>query len=245
MFLRWFMAPQTGKKLSFKKHLSMSVSAFLIIWAVRLVMLTVKHVTPNKDAFHDFVKSQGGQGVILVGWHQRLFYFLYAYHRYDVKKLGPMAGLASTSGDGLLAAKIASKFGFSKIVRGSSSRRGGPALLEMTHLLQKGWHTGLVLDAPRGPIFVAKPGVITLARLSGRPIVPLAWTASRYWQLKSWDKMIIPKPFCKIYGLAALNDAVYVPADADKEALEAARKQLEEVLFKLQAKCDENIKKRY
>lgn len=231
----------TGKKLSFKKRLTMAVSAFLIIWAVRLVMLTVRHVTPNKDAFHDFVKAQHGEGVILVGWHQRLFYFLYAYKRYNIKKLGPMAGLASTSGDGLLAARIAKAFGFSKIVRGSSSRRGAPALLEMTNLLKTGWHTGLVLDAPRGPIYVAKPGVIALARLSGRPIVPLAWSASRYWQLKSWDKMVIPKPFCTIYGLARLEDAVYVSADADKEACEASRIQLQEALFKLQTACDTGI----
>lgn len=235
------MASQTGKKLSFKKRLTMAVSAFLIIWAVRLVMLTVRHITPNKDAFHDFAKAQQGQGIILVGWHQRLFYFLYAYKRYNIKTLGPMAGLASVSGDGLLAARIAKAFGFTKIVRGSSSRRGAPALLEMTNLLKAGWHTGLVLDAPRGPIYVAKPGVIALARLSGRPIVPLAWTASRYWQLKSWDKMIIPKPFCTIYGLAALNDAIYVPADADKETCEILRKQLEETLFKLQAVCDTKI----
>lgn len=237
------MAPQTAKKIRFKKRLTMAVSAFLIIWVVRLVMLSVKHVTPNKDAFRDFVKNQDGQGIILAGWHQRLFYFLYAYSRFGLKKLGPIAGLASTSGDGLLAARIAKAFGFAKIVRGSSSRRGAPALLEMAHLMKEGWHTGLVLDAPRGPIFVAKPGVITLARLSGRPIVPIAWTASRYWQLKSWDKMIIPKPFCTIYGLAALDDAVYVPADADKELCEAKRKELEAVLLKLQARCDQGILK--
>lgn len=235
------MAPQTGKKLSFKKRVTMAVSAFLIIWVVRLVMLSVKHVTPNKNEFNLFLKNQQGQGVILAGWHQRLFYFLYAYNRFGLKKLGPLAGLASTSGDGLLAAKIAKAFGFAKIVRGSSSRRGGPALLEMAHLMQQGWHTGLVLDAPRGPIFVAKPGVITLARISGRPIVPIAWAASRYWQLKSWDKMVIPKPFCKIYGLAALHEAVYVPPNADKELCEAKRKELEAVLFKLQALCDDKI----
>lgn len=236
------MAPQTGKKIPFKKRLIMAVSAFMIIWAVRLVMLTVRHVTPNKDAFQAFLRAQNGEGVVLAGWHQRLFYFLYAYKRYNLKKLGPLAGLASTSGDGLLAARIARAFGFAKIVRGSSSRRGAPALLEMTNLLKSGWHAGLVLDAPRGPIYVAKPGVIALARLSGRPIVPLAWAASRYWQLKSWDKMVIPKPFCTIYGLAGVEDAVYVAADADRAACEASRKQLEDALFKLQKACDREIK---
>lgn len=236
------MAQQTAKKISFKKRLTMAISAFLIIGAVRLVMLTVKHITPNKEAFHAFAKAQNGQGIILAGWHQRLFYFLYAYHRFDIKKLGPMAGLASTSGDGLLAARVAKAFGFAKIVRGSSSRRGAPALLEMTHLLQRGWHTGLVLDAPRGPIFTAKPGVIALACLSGRPIVPVAWSASRYWQLKSWDKMVIPKPFCKIYGIAGLDKAVYVPPNADKETCEAKRLELEAYLFELQGICDAHIK---
>lgn len=237
------MASLTGKKLSLKKRLTMAVSAFFIIWAVRLVMLTVRHVTPNKDAFQDFLKTQKGEGVILAGWHQRLFYFLYAYKRYDIKKWGPMAGLASTSGDGLLAARIAKAFGFAKIVRGSSSRRGAPALLEMTNLLKTGWHIGLVPDAPRGPIYVAKPGVIALARLSGRPIVPLAWSASRCWRLKSWDKMVIPKPFCTIYGLAGHEAAVYVPANADKETCEALRKQLEAALLKLQTACDAEITK--
>lgn len=230
-----------AKKLTLKKRFTMVVAAFLIIWAVRLMMLTVKHITPNKDAFHDFGKSQNGKGVILVGWHQRLFYFLYAYHRFDIKKLGPMAGLASVSGDGLLAARVARAFGFAKIVRGSSSRRGAAALLEMTNLMEQGWHTGLVLDAPRGPIYAAKPGVIALARLSQRPIVPIAWAASRYWQLKSWDKLVIPKPFCKIYGLAGVEDALFVPPDADKDTCEAYRQQLEKKLFELQALCDKNI----
>ena len=232
------MAPQSGKKITFKKRLGMALAAFLIVWAVRLLMLTTRQITPNKQAFQNFCKGQNGQGVILAGWHQRLFYFLYAYFRFDIKKLGPLAGLASTSGDGLLAARVAKAFGFAKIVRGSSSRRGAPALLEMAHLLRRGWHIGLVLDAPRGPIYKAKPGVITLARLSGRPIVPLAWSASRYWQLKSWDKMVIPKPFCKIYGIAGLDKPVYVPPDADKETCAAKRLELEAYLQELQAVCD-------
>lgn len=234
------MATKT-KKLTLKKRVTMAVAAFMIIWAVRLVMLTVKHITPNKGEFHEFMRAQGGKGSILVGWHQRLFYFLYAYHRYDIKKLGPMAGLASVSGDGLLAARIAKAFGFAKIVRGSSSRRGAPALLELTSLMEQGWSTGMVLDAPRGPIYVAKPGAVALARISGRPIVPIAWAASRYWQLNSWDKLVIPKPFCKIYGLAGVADAIFVPPDADKDACEEYRQQLEKNLFKLQALCDKNI----
>lgn len=232
-----------NKKLTLKRRISMVVSAFLIVWAARLLMLTARHITPNKEEFHEHMRGLDDTGMIFAGWHQRLFYFLFAYQKYGLKYLGPMAGLASVSGDGLLAARVARSFGFAKIVRGSSSRRGAPALLEMANLMKEGWLTGIVLDAPRGPIYVAKPGVITLAKLSGKPIIPFAWAASRYWQLKSWDKMIIPKPFCKIYALGGVKQAVYVPEDADKETLEALRLQLEQNLFDLQKICDDNVNK--
>ena len=159
--------------------------------------------------------------VIYAVWHGRVLLLprLYGHRACRV--------LTSRSRDGELVARWMSRFGLVP-VRGSSSNRGGDALRRLARALREGQEVVVVPDGPTGPREVLKAGVITLARLSGAPIVPMAVGASREWRLRSWDEFRVPKPFGRC--VVRFGEPIRVPADADRAALEAARKDVEAAL---------------
>ena len=109
------------------------------------------------------------------------------------------------------------------VIRGSSTHTGARALRDYyTALVKDQVSPVLTPDGPRGPRFKFKPGALLLAQMSGRPILPMAYAASRAWLVK-WDKFVIPKPFARI--VVAIGEPVYVPRVIDAagfEALQAA-----------------------
>lgn len=107
--------------------------------------------------------------------------------------------MTSRSNDGELAAGIAEQFGI-VAARGSSSRGGREALSEMEDLVRGGVvpFGALTVDGPRGPWREVKPGVIALARRLGVPLIPITFSCRRAWVLRSWDRMVLPKPFTKV-----------------------------------------------
>ena len=114
-------------------------------------------------------------------------------------------------------------------VRGSTNR-GGTAALRTLIDVARTQHICLTPDGPRGPRRVISPGVITLAALSGVPILPCVFMASSYWRIQgSWTDLILPKPFATIYGISAL------PLDVPKGLSKAG---IEEFRLRLQAEMD-------
>src|SRR5690606_2311279 len=113
--------------------------------------------------------------IIFCVWHNRLALSMIAYTRF-AKRIWPSNGLAamiSASKDGGLLAEVLNKFGV-QAVRGSSSRRGRQALLESTTWLEKNYHIAITPDGPRGPMYRVQDGIISLAQVSGAPIVPVS-----------------------------------------------------------------------
>jgi lysophospholipid acyltransferase (LPLAT)-like uncharacterized protein len=100
-------------------------------------------------------------------------------------------------GDGEIIARVMASLGFDA-VRGSSSRGGARALLESVRLLRSGRTVAFTPDGPRGPRRVSAPGAAAAAVRSGAPVIALGMRASRFWQLKSWDRLTIPKPFARV-----------------------------------------------
>lgn len=144
---------------------------------------------------------------------------IYAFwHRYQIpvaivnasKKAGV---LISSSKDGELIAGPLSVIGY-KPIRGSSTRGGTSALRKMIKCLEKA-PVGITPDGPKGPIFKVKMGTIQLARLSKKPIIPMAVDVKGEWLFNSWDKFIFPKPFAKIY--ITYGEPFYVSKDDDME----------------------------
>jgi lysophospholipid acyltransferase (LPLAT)-like uncharacterized protein len=106
--------------------------------------------------------------------------------------------MASRSSDGALAAGIVEQLGI-VAARGSSSRGGREALAEMEDLVRGGTpFAALTVDGPRGPWRTVKPGVLVLARRLGVPLIPITFSSRRTWVLRSWDRMVLPKPFSRV-----------------------------------------------
>lgn len=142
-------------------------------------------------------------------------------HRRYPRKL---AALVSASKDGALLAAVLGKFGVEQ-VRGSSSRRGPQALLELTTRGERGYDLAVTPDGPKGPRYIAQPGVISLAQVTGFPIIPVTCNTHRKVCLKSWDGFQIPLPFSRCELI--LNKPILVAREAGPERREQLRQELE------------------
>ena len=128
-------------------------------------------------------------------WHNRLLLISYVLKRFAPHR--PGAGLISASRDGDLIAPLVERFGF-QVVRGSTSRKGASAMLELAGVLEAGRDILLTPDGPRGPVYEISPGTVFLAQRTGAPIQPINLEFSRCWRFNSWDRFILPYPFSKV-----------------------------------------------
>ena len=138
-----------------------------------------------------------------------------------------LAVMTSQSFDGEFIARVIDRFGFVP-VRGSSTRGGQRALLEMNRVVGEGYGVAFTIDGPRGPQYVAKKGPVLLARISGAPITAFYVAAEKAWVLNTWDKMVIPKPFTRLHVQVAPK--IFVPPDADDAAMEGYHAEMQAVL---------------
>ena len=173
------------------------------------------------------LENGGKEPVIFCLWHNRLALSLILFRRY-VQTRQPqrrMAALVSASRDGGMLARVLELFGVDP-VRGSSSRRGSQALRELVSAAEQGRDLAITPDGPRGPCYVVQEGIISLAQLTGRPIVPACFELGWKWRLKSWDRFQVPIPFarCTVH----LGPALTVPREAEATEREACRRELEQ-----------------
>jgi lysophospholipid acyltransferase (LPLAT)-like uncharacterized protein len=203
-------------------------------WVSRVVatlwLSTCRVTAYGREIETQYQNAKPGKGLLYASWHRGLFFVIYWYRNQKV------VSIASASEDGELAAQAARRFGWIT-ARGSSSRGGRQAFRVMEEYIKKGYSGGLVADAPRGPRFVSKLGIIYLAKRSGIPIIPVIWSADRYWKLRSWDRTIIPKPFARIVALYD-DEFLPVPSDASREACEEYRRQLDHRLNRIMYQVD-------
>jgi lysophospholipid acyltransferase (LPLAT)-like uncharacterized protein len=162
-------------------------------------------------------------------WHQHQLYcgkFLI-----EQRSRGLTVGwLISPSVDGELGAMMVRRFG-AAVIRGSSTHTGARALRDYYQALVRDNVSPVITpDGPRGPRFRFKPGALLLAQLSGRPILPMSYAASRAW-LIHWDKFVIPLPFARI--AIAIGPPRYVPRVTDAQALGRLQAQMEAELKRL------------
>jgi lysophospholipid acyltransferase (LPLAT)-like uncharacterized protein len=132
-----------------------------------------------------------GKQPILALWHGRILPGLHYFRNRGV------VVITSQNFDGEWIARILHKFGFGT-ARGSTSRGGARALVQLRQELGKGKPAAFTVDGPRGPARIVQPGVVFLAGATGHPIVPYHIEADRYWTAKSWDRTQIPKPFATV-----------------------------------------------
>jgi lysophospholipid acyltransferase (LPLAT)-like uncharacterized protein len=200
--------------------------AWLVFGCIRGVSMTLRRTFTDRSGL--FEPSPPPPAIYCV-WHNRLALCMTVYSDY-VKKRNQTPGLAamvSASRDGGLLSAVLECFKVQP-VRGSSSRRGRQALLELTTWAKQGYDLAITPDGPRGPRYEVNTGIISLAQLTGMPIVPVTYNLR--WKIvsRSWDGFQIPLPFSKCE--IVFGPPVSVPRGASEHEREARRKDLETAL---------------
>lgn len=210
----------------------MAVLPALAALAIKSLLSTCRVVKAEGMERHDEAIRNSGGGAVYVTWHQRMSYFFYFGGSHHVTTM------VSRSRDGEYVARLAAWLGF-RTVRGSSSRGGARAVRELVRRMREGELGGMLADGPQGPARVAKAGTVMIARDAKVPIIPVLWGADRCWAFNSWDRYLLPKPFAKVVLLAA--EPLYVPENADAQALESYRLILEGRMNEGTRWCDEHF----
>jgi len=206
---------------------------FLLASYLKLVQRTNRFAREPADVD---AAIAGQTPLIVAMWHGQHLMISFAWP----KSIPRMAALISRSGDGGAQAAALRRLGVTP-VRGSGGRAdrarrkgGAPALRELLRQLDSGASVAMTADAAKRAR-VAELGVVTLARLSGRPIAPTAVVVSRRFDFNSWDRASLGKPFGR--GAIVVGDLIHVTPDADEAAQEAARRAVEEGLDAVHARA--------
>ncbi len=173
---------------------------------------------------HALKLIEKGEPIIPCYWHQ--MHIFGSWYMRKLQKRGLKIGfLISPSVDGEVPAKIVESWG-AVAIRGSSNRTGARALRDMYNTITKDKVSPVTTsDGPTGPVHEFKQGAVMLAQLTQSPMLPIAYMASRYWELKTWDKFIIPKPFSRI--VIAVGEPHRIDKKSSAEKLEEERIKME------------------
>lgn len=216
--------PRTsGRVVPHRAKWHQRMGAYLVVLLVRTVSSTLRYQWQDVSGFH---KAGPSEAAIYCLWHNRLALSMKFYHGY-IKPRKQSAGLAvivSASKDGAFLASILECFQVQP-VRGSSSRRGPQALLELTTWADRGYDLAITPDGPRGPCYRIQEGITSLAQVTGFPIVPVSYHLKWKIRLNSWDRFQVPIPFSKC--IVRFGSALRVPRDASDAERENLRLQLE------------------
>jgi lysophospholipid acyltransferase (LPLAT)-like uncharacterized protein len=178
-----------------------------------------------------FLQTQGGP-VIFSLWHNRhaLSMALWNKFRQSPRKAVGLAALVSASKDGALLARILEHFHVAA-ARGSSSRRGAQALLELTSYIEEGYHVAITPDGPRGPKYQVQDGILSLSQLTGAQIIPVGMRIQHKYCLKSWDAFQVPLPFTQCNIL--VGQPISIPRNASPEQRAQTGELLREEMIRL------------
>lgn len=206
----------------------------------RLALPVVLALVKSLWASYRVVRIQGGEhldaalaqykAVIPCLWHQHLLVgvrFLLGKRDRGLK----LGFMISPSVDGEVGAMAAQRLG-GHVVRGSSSYTGARALRDFYLAVAKENVSLLITpDGPRGPRYEAKSGALMIAQLSGKPIVPISYAASRAFKFRAWDRFVLPLPFARV--VIAVGEPIVVPKVMTPKDLEAMQRRLSEILREL------------
>lgn len=177
------------------------------VWLMRVLAKTWRiRVTHDEDVRR---LRKAGQPIIFTLWHGQLLPLLYQHRGERV------AILISEHSDGEIIARIAESLGY-RTVRGSTSRGAARALLELARVVEEGWDLAITPDGPRGPAKSFAPGAVIVAQRTGALVIGAAASAKSRWNLRSWDRFLIPRPFASVRF--AYSDATPVMATNARDA---------------------------
>lgn len=189
---------------------------------IRIISMTMRWDIRGLEHLDSIYKS--GHRAIFTFWHSCIFTATYVWRNRGI------IVMSSQSKDGEFTSRFIKRFGYGTS-RGSATRGAGRALAEMTECLSNGIDVAFTIDGPKGPVYVAKPGAVTLARHSGQAIFPFHVAVRRYKELPSWDRLKIPMPFTQ--AVTFIAEPIYVSRNADSEEVAASQAALQNALDEL------------
>lgn len=198
----------------------------LLLGKIINVTYRIKLLDAEKE--HEIIDNSGG--IIYATWHQRFFPGIAFF-----AKRKPIAVIVSRSSDGTFISRILELLGWDT-VRGSSSRGGSGALQKVKKLALSGYKIGHIVDGPKGPCGVVKPGLLSIAQLAEIPIVPTIISAQKKWVFNSWDRFMIPKPFSRV--IIRFGEGIYIAPHLSKDEFEKRRLFVEHRLKELYTDTD-------
>ena len=230
-----------GKKITRSKAFILTVRTLVALY-IEFVFFSGRWRQEGFETLRDFWSEK--KPIIGVFWHGRMM-MLPKFWRTNQK----LSMLISNHRDGELIAKAIEWFNLGTI-RGSAGRRkagqagvtakgGAAALRTMLKILESGESVGVTPDGPQGPRMRVSSGVVTLAKMSGVPILPGSWSARRSRVFGSWDRFMLALPFSG--GVFMVGEPVYVASDATEEEMEVARQNVEDQLNHLTALADQAV----
>jgi lysophospholipid acyltransferase (LPLAT)-like uncharacterized protein len=208
-------------------RLLLKLVPFTAAWVMRLLNLSIKRDIIGADQLRSIWER--GEHVIISFWHDQLFLLVFGYPGKHAKLL------ISSSKDGELLARTMKYFD-QDTVRGSSSRGGRAAFKKMLDLCRENVDIVLTPDGPRGPRHELKDGVVQLARMSGRPVMPMAFVCSRGHRFKSWDRFLFPYPFAR--GVYSFGDPIYFDK---QEGVDGFRDRLKKAMHDNQQRAEARL----
>ena len=194
--------------------------ALRLIPPVGALLIRLIYHTSGKR-FH-LPKTVPEEPVVFAFWHGDLLMMPYLYYRFrDV----PYANvLISDHFDGRIIARIMRHFHLGTI-HGSTNRNAAKVLIAAMRSLKEGYDIGITPDGPRGPRHEVADGIVVMAQKTGAKVIVYSCVPSRCWRLKSWDRFVIPKPFCTMDFYAS------EPVDLGGLSLDEAKKVVKSALM--------------
>jgi len=204
---------------SFSDRLLIRAAGLLFYFLIRAIGRSARFEVVGWENYE--AASSDGHIPIYTLWHNSMFLGIYFWRR------SRMIIMSSRSFDAEYTARSLQRFGYG-VAKGSSTRGAVGGLIELTRLMRAGCPAGFTIDGPKGPRFVAKMGAVLLAKKTGHPILPFTVAARNFWEVNSWDRFQIPKPFTR--ARVYIAPPIFVPRDAEKDELNARRDELQRAL---------------
>jgi lysophospholipid acyltransferase (LPLAT)-like uncharacterized protein len=218
-----------SQNFTWKQRLSLAFITSAAWLMVRLIGPTLRYQVSVEDG-----GPPGGwiQPAVWVFWHRCIIPATWFFRG---RGIGVMT---SSSFDGEYIARIITRFGF-EAVRGSSTRGGVRALLGMHTVCEDGRTAAFTIDGPRGPLYVAKPGPVLLARNTQTPLVAFYLAVERAWVLNSWDRLMLPKPFSRV--ALHISRMMAVPPTASHDDLTRYHAEMQSALDRVRENAEHEV----